>query len=220
MRIRSIVPALLVGFCLAPLAVGACGGDAAPPALAPSTTATATTAMAADSTPSSAPPAAPVASASAATPDPTPVDRSSKRAEVKHDPSWAACHAAFKSAASPEIAVAAMAKGCASATKMKPLSRPESATLDSQGQPRSYPLHVKAGKCYRVYGWAEPGVTDLDVVLLDSTGATASEDETTDSSPVLAEDGAVCFRVEDYATVVTRVEAGKGKVALQVWSDE
>ena len=57
-------------------------------------------------------------------------------------------------------------------------------------------------------------------MLLASTSATATEDETTDPSPVLAEDGAVCFRVEDYATVVTRVESGKGKVALQVWSDE
>jgi hypothetical protein len=44
--------------------------------------------------------------------------------------------------------------------------------------------------------------------------------QTTDASPVIAEDGAVCFQVEDYATVVTRVETGKGKVALQVWSDE
>jgi hypothetical protein len=32
-------------------------------------------------------------------------------------------------------------------------------------------------------------------VLLASTSATATEDETTDPSPVLAEDGAVCFRV-------------------------
>jgi hypothetical protein len=139
---------------------------------------------------------------------------------VKHDPAWAACHASFKSKAAPEAAVAAMAKGCAAATKMRMLGKPESATIDSQGQPRSYPLHAKAGKCYRVYGWADPGVTDLDVVLLDSTGATAGEDETTDSSPVIAEDGAVCFKVEDYATIVARVETGKGKVALQVWSDE
>jgi hypothetical protein len=44
--------------------------------------------------------------------------------------------------------------------------------------------------------------------------------QTTDASPVIAEDGAWCFQVEDYATVVTRVETGKGKVAVQVWSDE
>ncbi len=222
MRTSWLVPALLAS-SLAALGVIACGGDGGPPlALPPPTTATASPiAPAADSTPPPAPSVTPAASSTApATPDAPPVDRTSKRADVKHDPSWAACHATFKSTASPEIAVAAMAKGCAAATKMKPLGKPESATLDSKGQPSSYPLHAKAGKCYRVYGWADSGVTDLDVVLLDSTGATASEDETTDPSPVLAEDGAVCFRVEDYATVVTRVEAGKGKVALQVWSDE
>ena len=63
-------------------------------------------------------------------------------------------------------------------------------------------------------------MTDLDIVLLDSTGATAGEDETESPAPVVAEDGAVCFDVEDYATVVARVEKGRGRVALQVWSDE
>jgi hypothetical protein len=225
MRSVWLVRALLVGSSMAPVGVSACADAQPPPALPPSTTATATASAAAtDATPppaaTSATAAASSASAPSSSPDSPPVDRASKRAEVKHDPAWDACHASFKSTAAPEVAVAAMAKGCAAATKMKPLAKPDVATLDSQGQPRSYPLHVKAGKCYRVYGWADPGVTDLDVVLLDSTGATAGEDQTNDPSPVIAEDGAVCFQVEDYATVVTRVEVGKGNVALQVWSDE
>ena len=63
-------------------------------------------------------------------------------------------------------------------------------------------------------------MTDLDIVLLASPGATAGEDETESPAPVVNEDGAVCFDVEDYATVVARVEKGKGSVAIQVWSDE
>ena len=49
---------------------------------------------------------------------------------------------------------------------------------------------------------------------------TAGEDSTDSPGPVVDEDGAVCFDVEDYATVVARVEKGKGSVAIQVWSDK
>ena len=145
--------------------------------------------------------------------------RSTKTTE-KHDPAWAACHQGFKpKGKSLEADVSAMAKGCEGVTKMKPVGATITGQQDAKSQPRLVPLKAEAGKCYRVYAASSGTVGDLDLVVRDSRGDIASEDTTDDPSPVIAEDGAVCFKDADAANVVVSIGAGKGSYALEIWSD-
>jgi hypothetical protein len=70
-----------------------------------------------------------------------------------------------------------------------------------------------------VHGVAAATIQDLDVLIKDSTGAPAGEDTTDDPTPVVLEDGAVCFTQADEASVIVSVGAGSGGYAVQVWSD-
>jgi hypothetical protein len=70
-----------------------------------------------------------------------------------------------------------------------------------------------------VYAQASEGIKDLDLAIKDGAGALAAEDSTNDASPVIVEDGAVCFKEADSATVVVSVGLGKGTYALQIWKD-
>jgi hypothetical protein len=145
----------------------------------------------------------------------------SKKVFVKHDPAWAACHATYKPMSTDLVAESNRAgKGCEAVTKMKPILRPQSGTQGDTNPPQEVKFEGKAGNCYRVYAMADAGIKDLDLLLKDSTGAIAAEDSTDDASPVLAEDGAICFKEIDDVTLVVSVGAGKGSWALEIWSDE
>jgi pyruvate/2-oxoglutarate dehydrogenase complex dihydrolipoamide acyltransferase (E2) component len=216
---------LLLSLLLAPAGVamvvstGACGGGQTPPAASPSASASASAsaapaassaAPAASEAPSAAPSAAPAPAASPA----------SKKATKKNDAAWASCHQSYK-ANNKEVAkdVDAMAKGCAKVTKMKLVGQTETGNQGDQDPPQSFPLKAEKDHCYRVYAQAAEGIKDLDLVIKDSTGAIAGEDSTDDPSPVVLEDGAVCFTEADAATVVVSVGMGKGRYAVQIWGD-
>ena len=66
---------------------------------------------------------------------------------------------------------------------------------------------------------ADTAITDLDLLIKDSTGAVAGEDSTDDPTPVVLENGAVCFKEADNANVMVSVGLGSGTYAVQVWSD-
>ena len=160
----------------------------------------------------------------AATPDtpatPPPPKYTSTKITLKQDPAWAACHATFQPKSKDVLAeVQKSGKGCADVTKMKPVGAPTKATQADKNPPQQIKIKGAAGKCYRVYAMAETTIKDLDLLLKDSTGAIAAEDSTDDSSPVLLEDGAFCFKEADNAVVVVSVGEGKGTYAVQVWSD-
>ncbi len=70
-----------------------------------------------------------------------------------------------------------------------------------------------------MYAQASDGIRDLDVAIKDSTGAVAGEDSTADASPVILEDGAVCFKEADAASLVVSVGLGKGTYALEIRKD-
>ena len=70
-----------------------------------------------------------------------------------------------------------------------------------------------------MYAQAAETIKDLDLAIKDSAGAIAGEDSTDDPSPVVLEDGAVCFTESDSATVVVAVGMGTGAYAVQVWGD-
>jgi hypothetical protein len=221
MPTKLLPSSILACAAFVPFAITAACGGGTPPATdvtAPSASASDTTPVATASTP------ADTGSVTTPTPppsaEPAPIDKSSKKATKKQDAAWADCHAKLKLSGAPEAGVAAMGKGCVKTTAMKPHGKMISAKQDAEGTPDKYPLMAQAGKCYRVYAYAEKSITDLDLVVLDSVGDTAGEDSTDDPSPVILEDGAICFTAQDAATVVVSVGSGKGKYALQIWSDE
>jgi hypothetical protein len=139
---------------------------------------------------------------------------------MKNDPAWAACHRTYdprKKDASRDVE--AMARGCARVTKMTLVGKTLTGRQSDQDPPQTFPLTAEANHCYRVYAQASEGIKDLDLAIKDSNGALAGEDSTDDSSPVIVEDGAVCFKEADSATIVVSVGLGKGTYAVQIWKD-
>ena|SRR5882672_5291904 len=224
-RGRIAILSSLTAAALVPFAVtlGACGGarekppETPPmPSAAPSPSATET---AASSGRSASARAAPSETASAPAPPPPPNPGSTK-ASKKTEAAWASCHQTY-AAKQKDVAkdVAAMAKACAKETKMKIVGQTIAGKQGDQDPPQSYPLKAEANHCYRVYAQAAEGIKDLDLAIKDSAGAVAGEDSTDDASPVVMEDGAVCFKEKDAATVVVSVGMGGGAYALQIWAD-
>jgi hypothetical protein len=165
--------------------------------------------------------AKPAAAPAPATLDPSSLPASTK-AETKTDPAFASCHNKYKPTSNDkDVAsdLAAMAGGCAAATKMTKLGSTLTGQLSDKTGPLTFPMSAQAGKCYRVYGMAQSTMQDFDVVIIDSSNALVSEDTTDDVSPVIAEDGKVCFKATDSATIRASAGAGAGTFALEVWSD-
>jgi len=202
------------------VALQACGGETPPPAPPPVASAPVdTSAATAPPAASTSAPAADTASASVAPPPPPPAPTSTV-ATTKSDASWAGCHQSYKATGKDvNKDVAAMAGGCKAATKMKATGKTLTGKQADQDAPQSYPLDAKANHCYRVFAQASDGIKDLDVVVKDSAGIIVGQDSTDDPSPVVLEDGAVCFSKDDKASVVVSVGMGKGNYALQIWSD-
>lgn len=202
------------------VALQACGGETPPPAPPPVASAPVDTSAASAPATASAPPPPDTASASVAAPPPPPPAPTSTVATTKNDASWAGCHQSYKAGGKDvNKDVAAMAGGCKAATKMKPSGKTLTGKQADQDAPQSYPLDAKANHCYRVYAQASDGIKDLDVVVKDSAGVIVGQDSTDDPSPVVLEDGAVCFSKDDKASIVVSVGMGKGNYALQIWSD-
>jgi hypothetical protein len=146
----------------------------------------------------------------------------SAKAETKTDPAYAACHNTYKPTSNDQDVAAdldAMAKGCADTTKMKKAGDTLTGDIREKAPPVSFPLSAQSGKCYRIFGMSQSTMQDFNIAIVDSSGALVSQDTTEDASPVVAEDGKVCFKVSDAATIRAAAGGGGGKFALQVWSD-
>jgi hypothetical protein len=205
---------------VAALGSAACGGgDQQPPVTPPPPPASTPDAVVSAAPTASAPPPVDTSSA-AATPPPPPPAPTSAVATTKSDPTWAGCHQSYQ-AKLKEVSkdVAAMAAGCKTVTKLKLVGKTLTGKQADQDAPQSFPLDAKANHCYRVYAQASDGISDLDIVVKDSAKVIVGQDSTDDPSPVLMEDGAVCFSKDDKASIVVAVGMGKGSYALQIWSD-
>jgi hypothetical protein len=112
-----------------------------------------------------------------------------------------------------------MGKGCEAATKMKPFGKAMTGKQGAEDAPQSFPFEAKAGHCYRAFAQATDDIKDLDLALKDSAGVVVGQDSTDDPSPVVLEDGAVCFSKDDKANVIVSVGMGKGSYAVQIWSN-
>ena len=144
----------------------------------------------------------------------------SKKAERRTNPAWAPCHSSYAAATSADLPASAdqLAKGCADTTRMHFVDSFKG-TQAANNPPQSFKFHADANHCYRAYAVAASGITDLDLLIKDSTGAVAGEDSTDDPTPVTLEDGAVCFKEADDATVMVSIGGGAGAYAGQIWGD-
>jgi hypothetical protein len=201
---QTIFPALA-------LSVAACGGGSAqtPPATpaGASTSATTSGATAASST------------------DPTlpkPADHpESAKVTWKKDAPAKTCHVPTAKGTDLVAGVTAIASGCI-AGKLHQLGQPTtgSGVASSATMVQAIPLKAKANHCYRVFGLAEPTVTDFDIAVMDSAGKSAGEDLTDSNDAIVLESGAICFTQDDTVNVNAAVAAGTGKWAVEIWSDE
>ena len=144
----------------------------------------------------------------------------SQKAERRTNPAWAPCHSSYAVAASADVATSVdqMAKGCADTTRMHMIDSFKGSQA-ATNPPQSFKFHADANHCYRAYAVAASGISDLDLLIKDSAGAVAGEDSTDDPTPVTLEDGAVCFKVADDATVMVSIGGGAGAYAGQIWGD-
>lgn len=144
----------------------------------------------------------------------------STKADRMTNPSYSACHSSYQLATEDMgVEVAKMARSCAAVTKMHPLGETFKGSQSASAAPQAFAFKAKAKHCYRAYGAAAATIKDLDLVIKDSGGAIAGEDSTDDPTPVVLEDGVVCFQEDDDAKVVASVGDGAGTYAVQVWSD-
>ena len=211
-RAHQALPGRLVLLSLVSLA-SACGGSPAPAADATSVTASHSAGASSSGSGSG--------SGSGGTAALTVVAGSaSQKAERRTNPGWAPCHAGFIPDAKVEVtqSVDQLAKGCTDTTKMHPLDSFKG-SQSAANLPQSFAFHAEAGHCYRAYAVAGAGITDLDLLIKDSAGAIAGEDSTDDPTPVVLEDGAICFKETDNASLTVSIGAGSGAYAVQVWGD-
>lgn len=222
MRTRVASLALLAAAAFPFLMMPACGGGT-PQVTTPPTPSASTPETSVAPTPSASETTAatPPAASSATPPEPpAQAEQKSKKADKKIVGSeWADCHKGVKSTANHTADVAKLGKACEKATKMKANGKVLTGSQDAAGKPQEFPLKAEAGKCYRIYAASDKGITDLDIAIKDSNGDIAGDDSTDNPTPVVLEDGAVCFKEADSAKVIVSVGGGKGKYALQVWSD-
>jgi hypothetical protein len=216
--LRGLAAGASLGLAAGP---AACGGANAHPATHPAAASSATPAGAAPQPAESAAnaPTAPTSSF-VSPPPPPPPDARSTKVTARRDPAWAACHAGYE-AKRKDVSrdVEAMAAACAKVTTLKVVGKTLTGKQSDQDPPQSFPLKAEGGHCYRVYAQGSEGIRDLDLAIKDSTGAVAAEDSTDDASPVVLEDGLVCFKETDAAVVVVSVGLGKGTYALSIASD-
>ena len=144
----------------------------------------------------------------------------SKKADRMANPAWAPCHASYKIASQDMSREATkLGEGCAAVSKMHPLGDPFKGSQSASNAAQVFKFKAQGQHCYRAYGASAGGITDLDVLIKDSDGAVAGEDSTDDPTPVVLEDGAVCFKADDDASVVVSVGSGQGDYAVQVWGN-
>jgi type IV secretory pathway VirB10-like protein len=216
LRARTFSLLTLATLAAVPLAISlvACGGSEPPPVPPPPPPATV------EAVPVATVPPPVATDTTAPAPPPPPPAPTSTVATTKTDASWAGCHQSFK-AKGKDVAgdVAAMAKGCATVTKMKLVGKTLMGKQGAEDPPQSFPFDAKASHCYRAYAQASEGIKDLDVVVKDSASIVVGQDSTDDPSPVVMEDGVVCFSKDDKAALVVSVGMGKGSYAVQIWSN-
>jgi hypothetical protein len=106
---------------------------------------------------------------------------------------------------------------CGPSNGMHKVTSAPLAQLQEGGAKREHKWRASAGDCYRIFAVGSPGISDLDVEVLDSAGARIAFDTSDDRWPIVKADGAFCvFRDGDYRAVVS-AQRGAGSYAIEIW---
>ena len=203
------------------ISLGACGGRRLPLAVAPPAASASESPVAAQSaTPAAPAPSTSAPSVTASSPPAPPPNPGSLKATAKIEPNWAACHQHYSQGQGGlegrRLDGEGLRKGHQDEARGRDAQRASRATRTPRRPFRSRRRRTTAiGSTPRRE--RESRISNL--AIKDSTGAIAGEDSTDDTSPVILEDGAVCFKEADVASVVVSVGMGKGAYALQIWAD-
>ncbi len=143
----------------------------------------------------------------------------STRATLKLDSTWGRCHEGFVVAQGDVAGEAArLAAGCAASTRMHRVAG-FAGEQSAAARPQTFRWKAQAGHCYRAYAVGAPAIKNLDLLMIDSTGAALGQNGVDEGAPVLLGAGAVCFKQDDDAALVVSVGDGTGAFAVEVWSD-
>ena len=111
-----------------------------------------------------------------------------------------------------------LALSCGPAAGMRPLSEtPLEGALAHDRPPLTFALTLQKGRCYRLFGAADLGVTDLDVEVRSSREVVLASDHGTSRLAVVQPDRPFCALEDGEATVVVSAKGGRGAFALFAW---
>jgi hypothetical protein len=89
------------------------------------------------------------------------------------------------------------------------------AVTQGDGDPAAkIPFRAEAGRCYRVYTAHDAAVTAMNVTVRDAAGKDAADD----GGSALPRAGRLCFTASGDASLLVAVGAGRGVVAVELWS--
>lgn len=134
---------------------------------------------------------------------------------------WVSCYGGFHPSGHPLRDVTRLGLLCGPPNGMKLLTTEAFQGEVAEGQqPVLHHFDARRGECYRVFAVAEPGVTDLDILVRSSRGSRLAKDHSEDAWPIVAPDRPFCTFDDDRFTVALRARRGSGRYAAQVWKLE
>lgn len=131
---------------------------------------------------------------------------------------WVRCYGDFRLEGPLLADLTRLTMLCGPPNGMRRLSKkPVEGDVVEGGSPVTMPLEAKRGFCYRVFAVAEASVTDLDVVVRSSRGASIAQDHGEDRWPIVQPDRPFCPLENDAMTIELTARRGKGRAAAEVW---
>jgi hypothetical protein len=130
---------------------------------------------------------------------------------------WVRCYGNFRPGDEPLRDVTRLGVLCGPANGMSRVEGPAMQGTVAEGNPTAAgTLRASRGECLRVFAVADPGVTDLDVVVRSSRGAAVGADHSEDRFPIVQPDRPLCFLDDDELTIEVSAR-GRGRFAAEAW---
>jgi hypothetical protein len=166
---------------------------------------------------------APTAATTTAPTDPSipkaPDHPESDKVTWKKDSPAKSCHTGAKGDGDLAAAVTGLASSCVA--KMHLVGQPMTGVgaASTATMIKQIPFAAQANHCYRFFGLSQASVKDLDIAVTDSAGKSCGEDLNDSNDAIVLEDGSICFKADDAASINVAVGTGSGKWAVEVWSE-
>lgn len=137
---------------------------------------------------------------------------------VPHDGLWARCYEAIEASQDPVRDVTKLAVSCGPVTGMDPVGDGLIEGALAEGAPVTLELELVRGRCYRIFGSVDPGVSELALEVRTSRGTVIASDHREGRLAIALPDRPFCTQADDHATIHVTASAGSGAFALEVLS--